>query len=126
MSNDFKKMATLTIALTLLLTLSTSVPVSAAISGSGSASGSGYTEFSIYSPSWSLIGHAEVTVSGAPVALSIVSPNGKACVSGGVTILNPGTNQRVGLSNTVTGTYKVRFYSTNGSNASVSVTLKDF
>lgn len=98
-----------------------------AISGTGSVTTSGYSTFTIYSPGWSLWGHAEVSVTGGEAAISIVSPEGKNCISSGVIVLSPGYNQRVNLVNiNKSGTYEVRVQSMRGNNVTVTVTLKDF
>ena len=97
-----------------------------AISGSTTITTGDYAESTIYSPGWSIWGHAEVTVTGAPVALSTIGPDGNSCIDGGVVMLNPGANQRVGMINTNhRGNYIVRVQAYSGV-ATVTVTLKDF
>lgn len=97
-----------------------------AISGSTTITTGDYAESTIYSPGWSIWGHAEVTVTGAPVALSIIGPDGNSCIDGGVVMLNPGANQRVGMINTNhRGNYIVKVQAYSGV-ATVTVTLKDF
>lgn len=96
-----------------------------AISGSGQCTTSGYTEFTIYSPAWSLWGHAQITVSGGTAVIGIVAPNGNSAIDGGTVLLSPG-NHRVGLINTKAGTYSVHVQSAYGESVTVKVELKDF
>lgn len=139
-TNVFKKISALVCALTLCLSMSVAAfaaentaPVSEgttvsprAISGSTTITTSGYAEGTIYSPGWSIWGHAVVTVTGGPVVLSIVGPNGSTCIDGGGVMLSPGANQRVGMINTNhAGNYSIRVQAYEGT-ATVTVTLKDF
>lgn len=98
-----------------------------AVSGTGTVTTSGYGTCTIYSPGWSLFAHANVTVTGGDAVISIVNPNGEACIDGGTVWLSPGANQRVGLMKTTkTGNYEVRVQSAYGDNVTVTVTLCDF
>jgi len=100
-----------------------------AISGSGSASGSS-GQFTIYSSGWGIWGHAIVTVTGNPIYLSIDDYKGADIYYGGSTVgaiyLDTGANQRVNLTRASSGDYTITYYTINGGNATVTVTLADF
>lgn len=110
-------------------TTSNSVVTPDAISGSGSASGSSGS-FQIYSPGWGIWGHAVVTVTGNPIYISIDDYAGADISYGGSTVgalyLGVGSNQRVNLTRASSGYYTVTYYTVNGGNANVYVTLADY
>lgn len=95
------------------------------ISGSGECTTNGYQEFFIYSPAWSIWGHAQITVSGGTALVSIVSPNGNSAIASGGVLLSSGSH-RVNLINTVAGNYSVHVQSSYGETVTVRVELKDF
>lgn len=100
-----------------------------AISGTGAASGSS-GQFTIYSPGWGIWGHAVVTVTGNPIYLSIDDYQGADIYYGGSTVgaiyLGVGANQRVNLTRASSGYYTITYYTINGRDATVTVTLADF
>lgn len=94
-------------------------------------SGSGYvncstTIFKIYSPGWSMWGHAMISCSSnatADIYVIIKNESGQECITGTGTFVKPGQTIKQNLKNTSAGTYTVEIMSSGS--GTVTVQLKD-
>ena len=98
-----------------------------AISGSGSITVNGSGSFTIYSPDWSLFGHATIQISGAsaanPVLVTLKRPTGQIIGEYQHRYTQSGT-YNVNITNAKAGTYTVEVNATGGT-ATVRVSLGD-
>ena len=98
-----------------------------AISGSGSITVDGSGAFTIYSPGWSLFGHADIEVSGASASNEvrvIIEYPGGTIVGNTYQEYTKDGKYTVGLTSAKAGYYRVEVNTTNGP-ATVKVTLGD-
>lgn len=139
---NFKKCLSLLVALTMMLCMGISASAfeantmsegnyikssSRAISGSGSITVDGSGSFTIYSPDWSLFGHATIVVSGAsasnPVLVTLKRPTGQIIGEYQQKYTQNGT-YNLNITNAKAGTYTVEV-TTVSAVATVSVYLGD-